>query len=275
MKLKLLSKDQIWGGQNLQAVRAQEGKPLVTDLCLGLGSWGYETANHNNVGDTLVDGYSYGSVCVWHQTGESNSCGEDDPKNSIRPIIDGPDAEKIYQSATVKKVEKINGYFMEVIQYGAYPQDVDWNYGELEQRYQNGTLPITGKTYTFNGINVENDYGYYPKKVPEFELNGQRYVRAIVSSFADCLYLDGRRACNGYPCWYRVQPVEWICEPNGTLISRKGLVGGIPFSAARDYVANTLSKEIENNPPAPKCLVKSHAAASTEALLGRRSTYSR
>jgi len=256
MQLKMLSKDQIWGGQNLQAIRAQGGRPFVTDLCLGLGSWGDSLKDHNNVGSTLVDGYSYGSVCVWHQTGGSNSCGEDDPKYSIRPIIDGSDAEKVYQSAAVKKVEKINGYFVEVIQHGSYPQDVDWNYGELEQRYQNRTLQMTGRSFTFNGINVENDYGYIPYKSPEFVLNNRRYVRAIVSSFADCLYLDGRRASNGYPCWYRVQPIEWICEPNGLLISRKGLVAGIPFSVARDYVANTLSKEIEPSAPDTKSRAK-------------------
>ena len=210
----------------------------------------------------LSETTSYGSARIWHQSGDSNSCSEDDPKNSIRPIIEGVEAEKIYQSATVKKVEKINGYFMEIIQYGAYPQDVDWHYGELEDRYQKGTLPTTGKIYTFNGINVENDYGYYPHRLPEFEWNSQKYVRAIVFSFADCLYLDGRRACNGYPCWYRVQPIDWLREPNGTLISRKGLVGGIPFSAARDYVENTLSKEIENTPSGPRCLIKSHATIS-------------
>ena len=276
MKLKLLSKDQVWGSQNLLAIRAQNGKPAVSDLCLGLGSWGNSMKNHQNVGDTLIDGYSYGSPCVWHQTGDSNSCGEDDPKNSIRPLIDGPDAEKIYQSSLEKKVEKINGYFMEVLQYGAYPQDVDWDYGELEQGYQKGTLPMTGKFYTFNGIDVAEDYGYTPRKSPEFILNGQKYVRAIVSSFADCLYLNGLRACNGYPCWYRVQPVEWICEPNGLLVSRKGLVAGIPPSVAKDYTANTLSREIENNPPAPRCLEKSHPTTSVQnILLGKNFGHSR
>ena len=117
-------------------------------------------------------------------------------------------------------------------------------------------MPTTGKTYTFNGIRVADDYGYYPEKSPEFVLNGQKYVRAIVSSFADCLWLDGRRACNGCPCWYRVQPVKWFCEPNGLLISQKGLVAGIPMKVAQDYVENTLSKEIMDPTPDPRCLEK-------------------
>ena len=254
--MKLLSKEQVWGNQNLQAIRAQGGMPVVTDLCLGQGSWGNELSNHDNLGATLLTGDYYGTTCVWHISGNSNNCGEDDPKYSIRPVIDGNQAKAVYQATSVKKIEKINGYFMEVIEYGSYPQDVDWNYGELESRYQQGTLQTTGRTYTFNGIRVADDYGYYPEKSPEFVLNGQKYVRALVSSFADCLYLDGRRACNGCPCWYRVQPVKWFCEPNGLLISQKGLVAGIPMKVAKDYVENTLAKEIMDPAPDPRCLAK-------------------
>ena len=264
MKLKLPTEDQIWGSQNLQTFRAQGGRPIVSDLCLGLGSWGQSSPNHINTGDTLVDKPDCGIAHIWHSSGQSNSCADDDPRNSIRPIVEGADAQAIYQAAA-KKIEKINGYLMEVIEYGLYPQDVNWQYGELENRYQKGTLKQTGKTYTFNGIDVAEGYGYIPQKSPEFILNGQKYVRAIVSSFADSLWLGGCRACNGYPCWYPVKPIEWICEPNGTLVSRKALVAGIPFSVARDYVANTLSKEIEPSAPATKSHAK-YRTSSTQLL---------
>ena len=262
MKLKLLSEDYVWGSHNALSIRAQGGIPIVSDLCLGQGSWGHQLSNHNNAGDTLLaERTSYGSARIWHQTGDSNSCGEDDPKNSIRPVIIGPEAQAIYQAATVKKIEKINGYFVEVIQAGAYPQDVEWNYGELETRYQNGTLPWTGKYFTFNGIDVAEDYGYRPVKSPEFTLNGQQYVRAIVSSFANCLYLGGRRACNGYPCWYRVKDAEWYHEPDGLLIAKKALVAGIPYSVAADYVENTISREIVPSALTARCLAKQRISA--------------
>ena len=250
MKFTLLTEDQIWGRDNFQSIRAQEGKPYASDLCLGLGSWGYSLARtgiggHDNLATTLVDG-TYGNATeVWHMAGDRNNCGEDDPKNSIRPVITGADAEAVYQAGTNKKVEKINGYFVETFEYGEYPQDVDWDYGELEHRFKDGTLKMTGKQYTFNSLRGEDDYGWSPQNATEYELNGQKYVRAIVSSFGDSLYLDGCRACNGYPCWYKVQPIKWMREPDGTLIAQKALVSSVPMSKAKDYVTKIMPNEIE------------------------------
>ena len=264
-QLKLLSEHQVFGENNLLAIRAQGGKSYVSDFCLGLGSWGDSLTNHTNIGPALVNGRGYNNGSVWSAHGGSNNCGEDDPKYSIRPVIEGEDAKKLYESETEKKIEKINGHFLEVLQYGTYPQNVEWNYGELESRFQKGTLQRTGRIFTLNAKNVAEGWGYTSKVSHEFKLNDQRYVRAIVSSFADCLYLDGKRACNGYPCWYRVQPVEWLCDPTGTLISRHALVAGIPYSEANRYVISTLSKEINNRYPTQRERYKERSMSSKDS----------
>ena len=246
MKLTLLSEDQVQGPRSLEVIRAQDGSP-ISDLAVGTGNyWSSSGENHIGCGPTLLKAVAYDQYNMFFRTNVS-SVFEEDCTSTIRPIIEGDDAKIIYEKANKKGLQQINGHWLEVVEFGEYPQDVEWNYGLLEDLYSKRKLPMTGRFYTLNLDQRDSDNSCRPCTLgpsPVYEFQGKRYVRDLVHSFCDATTIGGKCAVTDYPCWYEVQPIKWIKDPSGILVAEKGLVSGIPAKEAQEYMDTYMAKEI-------------------------------
>lgn len=82
----------------------------------------------------------------------------------------------------------------------------------LESAYNGGKLQqgltCTGRLYTTNGQR-ESDADFLSKQNPEFEFNGEKYVRVVVWNDASNHYSDGTiTPQTGTVVWHKVEPVE-------------------------------------------------------------------
>ena len=167
---------------------------------------------------------------------------------SVRPVLPPEEAANIQLN---KIKSKISG--VDICTYGEYPQTLadEQTSQKLEKLYEDCKLDETGKKYTFDS---ESDAWMEPDKtsVCEFELDGKKYIRIEVRI---CQYANhepilssGERVEKGKPYWVRVEPIEWLQDKTGTLISKKCLFAGIRFNssfkkewrkAERDYFPDT------------------------------------
>ena len=137
-----------------------------------------------------------------------------------------------------------------VLNIGEYPKDkVSQELGdELEKLYHGGKLrkgiEATGRWYSVNGGGL----AYGEKHNPEFEYEGNKYVRVVQNVCNDSIeYSDGTKAGeDGVVRWVKVEPISFeilnwdslpkSINPNGRgkddcfkLKASKGIVSSIPF----------------------------------------------
>lgn len=173
-----------------------------------------------------------------------------------------------------------------LLKMGEYPKN---NVGpkqqkRLEELYNGGNLlpemKATGRLYTTNG--EIDGYEYASKQTPEFEVDGKKYVRTVVSANNQiCLYHDATQAANtGEIRWKKVEPITFKItnwrqlskeiNPKGKLRkgstilelrADQGVLAGLPFyvnrkdekrnmwqnSLVRCFLNSTSSKEINPN----------------------------
>lgn len=170
---------------------------------------------------------------------------------------------------------------------GEYPKDkVSKQLSDiLEKLYHGGRLTekikATGRWYSVNGGNSER-LTYLEKHNPEFEYEGNKYVRVVQNAYNNSLeYSDGTKTGkNGIVRWVKVEPISFeilnwdslpkSINPNGTnkddsfkLKSSKGIVASIPFlqhgnslsfsksfweySTIREFLNGTRIKDIYSN----------------------------
>ena len=98
-------------------------------------------------------------------------------------------------------------------------------------------METTGKSYTFDGIPVKDeDSKFKPDSHPEYIYQGKKYVRVVAKPESQLNRLsDGKDVEEGKAYWVQVQPIEWIKDKSGILISRKCLIAGIQYDTKPKY----------------------------------------
>lgn len=130
------------------------------------------------------------------------------------------------------------------IEFGTYPKTYvgKRQNRELEALFASNSLRPTGKTYT--GCIQYKQLG----SNPEFEYEGQKYVRVQINAFSDdSEYSDGTEKLENYSyCWVKVEPIVWNIRnwedmpkeinPSGTgtaeyidVRTAEAITAGIPF----------------------------------------------
>ena len=73
----------------------------------------------------------------------------------------------------------------------------------------------------------------------EYEYEGKKYIR-----FLKCLNNENIKSSSSRkvrcvtPCWIQVQPIEWLLDVSGILISKKALISGLQFDVNEEYNGN-------------------------------------
>lgn len=138
------------------------------------------------------------------------------------------------------------------IELGEYPKTrVSANIQEeLESMYNGGCLrgglKCTGKLFTTNGVQDSEEY-FLSKQNPEFEINGEKYVRATLWNNADAyIYEDGSHVGKtGNVQWVKVEPITFRISnyrefsqgkaKTLELDSEEIILSGLPFYPEDDH----------------------------------------
>lgn len=121
------------------------------------------------------------------------------------------------------------------IEYGYYPQQSapESLQFELEYLYKKGYLKATYNTFTTDSRKCEEcDKDFLAQSLKEYEYEGKRYVRIIVSnSFKNEICLsNGINYKRGDAVWIEVSPVKWLVdEKEDIMLSEKVLFAGVQF----------------------------------------------
>ena len=158
------------------------------------------------------------------------------------------------KSLSFREVKDSQGNIIyHTVQLGEYPKtkvDNDLS-NELERLYNNGNindkLICTGRWYSTNGQKrLKEDY--IGKHVPEFEYNGERFVRVVsYTREPEDKYSDGTASGSGNSIkWVKVEPISFVIRnwnempkainPKGNgrakyfdLRAEEGIISNIPF----------------------------------------------
>ncbi|MDO5555546.1 MAG: leucine-rich repeat protein [Clostridia bacterium] len=202
-----------------------------------MGNWSYTSTRHLN-----------GGLCpALHYKFPSN----------ISTIQKEKDSKKIQFDIQQVKDESGNIIYY-TVGLGEYPKTkADESLSKiLESLYNEGKtkdeIIATGRWYSSNG-QKESHKDYAGRHSPEFEYNGERYVRVVsYPNSSDSQYLDGTiTGEKGTVRWVKVEPVSFIIRnweempkeinPNGTgkatyfnLKAEEAITGNIPFYPDED-----------------------------------------
>ena len=149
---------------------------------------------------------------------------------SVRPVLPPEETANIQLNEIESKIPGVD-----ICTYGEYPQTLadKQTSKKLENLFEDGSLDETGKEYTFDS-NSDFWMGFKKITLPEYELDGKRYVR-IEGKSIDFeghapILSSGEKVEIGEPYWVQVEPIEWLRDETGTLISKKCLFSGIRFN---------------------------------------------
>jgi hypothetical protein len=233
LNFTFLTIDQIWGDRALDVIKQRKGKNCdATDLTAILGGnvggsrfhasrCSVFTASANKYGDVEI--LSNGLDGGWVHPEESRGI-------SARPAL-SPWGESKIKPTKTRTEEGI-----QVVEYGEYPQTVadDCTSKKLEELHSSSSLPSTGKTYTFDSEVGSADYQpYKPKSYPEYEMDGKRYIRILGSPYDIYSFVESEK-----PYWVQVEPIEWLVDKTGWIVSKKCLFAGVPFDTGGRYHDN-------------------------------------
>jgi len=240
----LLTEEQIESGEKqLEVIQKYGMGAASTDLAVLLGSRPDEKKGGDYIltpEDECID-YTWTSVSlsgyIWAVAHKAPGragyyCCD---RNSVRPVLLPSETVKLTPTNHKTGVNDV-----EIVEYGEYPQmlaDGETSQ-DLESLFQIGTLTQTGKTYTFDSANLEDqNTPFQPQTCTEYKYEGKKYIRCD----KPCPYDQSHYLSDGgYPhkyevFWVEVQPIEWLADPTGTWVSKKALVGGIQFDTKRYY----------------------------------------
>jgi len=239
----LLTEEQIWGDNNgngqLDVMKRYGTKVAPTDLAVLLGSYMTGGDDRTSEGDLTCASWSASSFwnggvrCVCSEGGEDWN---DALKREVsaRPALPPSEASKISPSEA-----RVLSSGIRVAEYGEYPQTVadERTSAKLERLHDSRSLRPTGKNYTFDSAGSE-DYKTSFKVLlyPEYEMDGKRYIRVLgCPADSDSKLSTGEQVEEGQPYWVQVQPIEWLVDESGWMVSKKCLFTGIQFDTERRY----------------------------------------
>jgi len=240
----LLTEEQILGDKNgagqLDVIKKYGAGVAPTDFALLLGGLMTGSDCPTSEGDSTCLIWSASPsasrrvCCVgWASGGVRLSFKPNERDISARPALPPSEASKINPS----EVRVFNG--IRVAEYGEYPQTIadERTSKELEKLLETQSLCPTGKNYTFDSVGLE-DYGipFKATSYPEYELDGKRYIRVLgrPAEYNSCLS-TGEQVEEEKAYWVRVQPIEWLVDESGWMVSKKCLFAGIQFDTKEKY----------------------------------------
>ena len=245
-ELTLLTDGQVWGNDNeeqLEVLKKYGTKSAISDLVMLTGGF-YDNLYDNSDADvdTLKNrtGWSYTRSLTSKQTvrsvtlyGYRDHIETNDRESNIRPVLL---LSSNFSQILSNRVEGYNG--TEEVEYGEYPQYAPDKHiqRELERKYKNKKLKLTGKKYTFeNNPYNTNSQGFQAVIYEEYEYNSKKYIRVRAIPCKDSYYYyfklsNGERYEKGDYVWVEVSPVKWLIDDKtGLLLSKIGLLAGIRF----------------------------------------------
>ena len=241
----LLTEEQIWGNMDdngqLEVMEKYGTKVALTDLAVLLG--GYVTDGDDRTFENDLTGTSWSASSDYTSVIFVNDFGDNDwdfPYNrghSVRPAVSSSEASKVTPSG-----ERVIESGIRVAEYGEYPQTVvDKKTSEkLEELLESNSLHPTGKNYTFDAVDIyDDDTAFKAASYPEYELDGKKYIRVPGRPDGDGRKLStGERVEEEKNYWVEVQPIEWLMDKSGWMVSKKCLFAGIQFGTKKKYNGN-------------------------------------
>ena len=245
----LLTKDQVFGTDQLEILKKYGAQCAITDFSILLG--GIVSSNdYTSEGRILKDRtgpwwtkstdgdddayiVSYGGFKAWGFVNIRHV--------GARPVI--PYSE--ISSMCSEPVRRENGVLE--VEYGEYPQMVvDEGYSvELERAYNNGGLRTTGKTYTTDSVRFQDtNTSFIARTHIEYEYKGKKYIR-FVGDFncVEKILSDGRKIQLGQAYWVSVEPITWLVDEKADIaLSKKILFSGVQFKSGTDYYDGDFDK---------------------------------
>ena len=248
IKITLLKKEQIWGFNALQIIKDYGRKASLTDLAIVLsGPILGKSSKTTSEGDRA--GFIWTSSPFWDGTnvltvdiyGKKWLKIPTARNNAVRPAI--PPSETYTIHVEEEKLLTINNKKIMTVLYGEYPQVIasDNIQKILEDIFKNKELIRTGKNYTYD-TKINNAPGFTPRKYPEYELDGKKYVRIEANEAVHCdkdsVLSNGKKFNLGDVYWIEVQPIEWLIDKSGWWIAKKALFTRIQFDRNGYYDGN-------------------------------------
>ena len=239
----LLNAEQIWGNENgkgqLDVIKKYGILVAPTDLAVLLGGSVTSSGKRTSEGDLSCIAWTSSSsrnkdVRCLLDDGKEGWGGPDGRKISVRPALSASEVYKLNPSIY------LDGEFR-MAEYGEFPQTVADNEtsDELEELFQSKKLSQTKKTYTFDDADLERYKDFEPKKYPEYELDGEKYIRIFGRpANVNSRLSTGKRIEYEKPYWVHVEPIEWLVDKSGWIVSKKCLFSGIQFDSRDLYDGN-------------------------------------
>lgn len=252
----LLTKQQVWGDESgncqLQVMKAYGPKTGMSDLAVLLGGnmsqRKSETSEGQRSGLVWLDSHDIGLyVCLVNDNGNQDSCYSYRRCFGARPVLPSSVASSsnISESHTEAvanrggPIKDPNGNLVwdDVIMFGEYPQTIveDGLAGELERRFIENQLPKTGKIFHYDSNHDTSHHTEFDPTKPEsefaeYEYSGKKFIRMDARPYDDNSILsNGTKPNAGESYWIEVQPIEWLNDPSGTMVTRQALFAGVQF----------------------------------------------
>ncbi len=261
MDVELLIEEEIWGWGSgykkgtqreggpefpLKAIKSYGIKAGLSDLAIVLGGYFAENEKTKD-GKPAAQYWTATSRSMPNQRFSDNLCHlavkYDDKRHQIYDVHSRHFSARptLYNPIIPLNELKIKGKIddVEVVEYGEYPQSIA---GEaiskkLSKAFQNNTLSVTGKKYTFDG-EIRDGWPFKEKKYDEYEYEGKRYIQIPAEANGidrDCVLSKGRTLKPGEAYWIKVEPIEWLRDPkpkyerNNVWVAKQCLFSGIPL----------------------------------------------
>ena len=249
MNFTFLKDEQIWGDTALDVLKTYGTRVAPTDLAVLLGGKMNQNARTSE-DDFACLSWSASSVddseevrCVswWgHDHWDSPNIRE----ISARPALAPSKQFKIPQN----NIRMVGGIC--TTKFGEYPQTVadEFTSEKLEELHKTNSLRPTGKSYTFDPLGFVNlGPDFEQQERPEYELDGRKYVRVPgCPADSDSVLSTGETVKKRKPYWVQVEPIRWLVDESGWMVSEKCLFAGIPFDI-REYYNGDFSQTFIKN----------------------------
>ena len=235
----LLTTEQVWGDNALDTIKKYGDAVNPSDLSVLLGNIVYTEGSRTPDDHRICGAWtsSLGRYNDVYQVNYSGSWLSVNPRArgySARPVLSPEEAQKL---GLKNRKTSING--IDVVEYGEYPQTVadEQTSERLEKLFQTASLQQTGKNYTFDSANPHNwEAAFRATTYPEYELEGMKFIRLKARPYdRDSVLSNGSGVEERAFYWVRVEPIEWLKDPTGILISKKALFAGIQFNPQYEY----------------------------------------
>ena len=242
----LLTEKQIWGDKDgngqLDVMKEYGTKVAPTDLAVILGGQVSGTYyNRTSEGETTCVSWSASPEkgaadvqCIDFGGGKGSWEWPNYRYIPVRPALPPSETEKL--TSTNRKTG-VNG--VDIIEYGEYPQTVadEETCKKLEKLHESSSLHPTGKNYIFDSVDpTESRASFEAISYPEYELDGKKYIRVPGRPYSESSRLSTKELImEGEPYWVKVQPIEWLMDKSGWMVSKKCLFAGIQFDTETGY----------------------------------------